>query len=456
MALGGDIALKNLKFTAASSGYTISGKTLNFGVDGTITNAVPNVNHTITSAMAGGAGKLDFELDALAGSSDRIDVTGTLDIGTGTLGFGDFVFTNIGGVEAGTYVLISATGGITGTLDPADRSGTIGGLTGILQINGNKLDWATDADLDGMPDTFELAHTTPPSATAFKPTDDLEHNGTGDGLTNLMEYLSGTDPRNPDSDGDTLEDGPEVAGAESSPPTDPTKVDTDGDGLNDKSESNTGIWASTSDSGTNPTVVDSDGDGTDHTYAGYGQSPGRWPSGTGPSPFVWYAGKQYDDCLLDEADMGPPAWADATVYPKGCQVRRGGVTYNAAAEHSSSPVTEPGVGGDWSTRWTVHSIFNVTDILDNFATIAFGGWDLAAAGLTVAKGQLAVSGETGRHPEFKGNVKTIEARSYWRTAAESPKNQDFHYNHNAETYMLVGDALGRAMIELQSGGNDDQ
>jgi len=35
-----------------------------------------------------------------------------------------------------------------------------------------------------------------------------------------------------------------------------------------------------------------------------------------------------------------------------------------------------------------------------------------------------------------------------RDADGSPKNQGYHYNRNAETYMEVGDALGRAMAEL--------
>jgi len=53
-----------------------------------------------------------------------------------------------------------------------------------------------------MPDSYEEAHTTPPSGTAFNPGDDLENGGAGDGLTNLEEYNLGTDPLNPDSDGD--------------------------------------------------------------------------------------------------------------------------------------------------------------------------------------------------------------------------------------------------------------
>ena len=68
--------------------------------------------------------------------------------------------------------------------------------------------------------------------------------------------------------------------------------------------------------------------------------------------------------------------------------------------------------------------------------------------LTVARAQLAVSGEQGKYPEFRGNVHTIETRDFWRDESISPRNQGFHYNQNAETYMLVGEALGEAMLRL--------
>ena len=70
------------------------------------------------SALAGAAGKLNFELGAIA-ASDRIAVTGGLDIGSGVLGISDFDFTNVGGLQEGVYTLITS-GGITGTLDGAD------------------------------------------------------------------------------------------------------------------------------------------------------------------------------------------------------------------------------------------------------------------------------------------------------------------------------------------------
>ena len=53
-------------------------------------------------------------------------------------------------------------------------------------------------------------------------------------------------------------------------------------------------------------------------------------------------------------------------------------------------------------------------------------------------------------PEFKGNVAAVDSRPFWREADVSPKNQGYHYNHNAETYMEVGLALGWAMADLES------
>ncbi len=566
----------------------------------------------------------------------------------------------------------------------------------------------TDSDGDGFPDTYELANTTPASATALNIGDDLEP----DGLTNWQEFQLGTSPTNPDTDGDTLQDGPELTGVGARPATDPKKADTDGDGLNDGIETNTATWVSAANTGTNPTKADTDSDGlkdgvetntatyvsasntgtnplaadsdgdnagdwyevaaaftnptigtskpnipyplpapdsgagvtnkpvkvyimsgqsnmvgfgrtpgtvagtlntivksenkfpnlvtgtgtwaarqdvryrgvisaigndvlkpqfganTDsfgpelgfghvmgwyhdepvlllktsignrslfwdclppggarynyngQTYAGYGESPNSWTIGGSPSPFVWYAGKQYDDYFLAEADMGPGmTWVSGRVFPDGCQIRHNGVIYISKdrknpdgtdiPNHTAAPESEPSVGANWSTYWSVYSVFNVTDVLDNFATqyptwaaqgfeiagyvwfqgnkdlgepaasryeanlvpfiksvrtyyanrypgkcstttpfvIATGCGDpgTSGGGLTVANGQLAMN-DAVKYPEFAGNVKTMDTRGYWRSFG--PSTQGYHYNHNAETYMLTGDALGRGMIGL--------
>ena len=70
-----------------------------------------------------------------------------------------------------------------------------------------------------------------------------------DGLGKCLEKEIGTDPNNPDTDGDGLNDGEEYLTYK----TDPLKVDTDGDGLNDYDEVK--VYK------TNPLVVDTDGDG---------------------------------------------------------------------------------------------------------------------------------------------------------------------------------------------------
>jgi alpha-galactosidase len=69
-------------------------------------------------------------------------------------------------------------------------------------------------------------------------------------------------------------------------------------------------------------------------------------------------------------------------------------------------------------------------------------------GLKVAEAQLAVDGDTGKHPEFKDNVKTVETRDFFPDPEKSPKNQGYHYHQNAGTYMQVGEAMGKGMIEL--------
>lgn len=571
----------------------------------------------------------------------------------------------------------------------------------------------SDTDSDGLPDSFELAHTTPASNTALNPGDDLD----SDGLTNLQEYQRGTLPRNADTDGDLLNDGPELTGVGARPATNPLLADTDGDGLKDGVESNTATWTAPTNTGTNPVNVDSDADGlrdgaetntgifvstantgtsplnpnsdgdnagdwyevaiidkkpslgsppnspnnpalkpnipypmpdpdastgvsnkpvkvfimsgqsnmvgfgqvtgtgpgtlqtitgpekkfpnlvasgggwttrndvkyrgviTDiasgnlkpdvagdkygpelgfghvmgwyhdepvllikasqgnrglmwdilppgsprtvagaTTFPAYGESPETWATATGgPAPGNWYAGKQYDDFFLKESDMGPRAWAIAVSYPSACQVRHNGVVYISKSAHTSAALSQPGVGANSATYWDVYSVFNTADILDNFAseypawaaqgfkiagyvwwqgyddtaepratryepnmvqfikqirayyenryptktvpnapfvlaTLATnGGWGNTDPGSgKVAQAQLNVDGSTGKYPEFAGNVKTMEARGYWRDTAISPSGQGYHYNWNAETYLLVGDALGRGMVELLS------
>ena len=84
------------------------------------------------------------------------------------------------------------------------------------------------------------------------------------------------------------------------------------------------------------------------------------------------------------------------------------------------------------------------------ATVGFGGMDMDPGHFMTWEAQMAV-GDPKQHPEFAGNVASVDTRAFWRSRGESPTNTGYHYNHNAETYVLVGDALGRAMVGLLGG-----
>jgi len=85
------------------------------------------------------------------------------------------------------------------------------------------------------------------------------------------------------------------------------------------------------------------------------------------------------------------------------------------------------------------------------ATVAFGGYRVNGSGWQgVWEAQMAV-GDPQQHPEFAGTVASIDTRDFWREVDESPRGQDYHYNRNPETYLLVGEAMGRAMVGLHGG-----
>lgn len=98
----------------------------------------------------------------------------------------------------------------------------------------------------------------------------------------------------------------------------------------------------------------------------------------------------------------------------------------------------------------VRKEFNRPKLPAVVATIGFGGHNMQEKFQRIFEAQLAVS-DPNRHPDYKGNVASVDTRNFWREIEESPKSEDYHYNRNAETYMLIGDAIGRAMVKLQGG-----
>lgn len=64
--------------------------------------------------------------------------------------------------------------------------------------------------------------------------------------------------------------------------------------------------------------------------------------------------------------------------------------------------------------------------------------------LSLMKAQAAVT----NHDGFQGNVAFVGTRDFYRAKEQSPSGQAYHWNSNAETYYLIGDAMGQAMLRL--------
>lgn len=94
--------------------------------------------------------------------------------------------------------------------------------------------------------------------------------------------------------------------------------------------------------------------------------------------------------------------------------------------------------------------FNTPNLPVVVATVGFNGMVMDPGHFMTWEAQMAV-GDSTQHPEFEGTVATVDTRPFWRSRGVSPTNTGYHYNHNAETYVLTGDALGRAMVALQGG-----
>ncbi len=95
--------------------------------------------------------------------------------------------------------------------------------------------------------------------------------------------------------------------------------------------------------------------------------------------------------------------------------------------------------------------FNAPAMKAVVATVGFEGYRIVKGPwYGIWQAQMAV-GDPKQHPEFVGNVASVDTRDLWREVNESPRSQGYHYHRNAETYMLVGEAMGRAMVRLHGG-----
>ena len=92
----------------------------------------------------------------------------------------------------------------------------------------------------------------------------------------------------------------------------------------------------------------------------------------------------------------------------------------------------------------VRKEFGVEDLPFVIADSGFGGaTETSGRRFIIREAQAAAAKAKGLE-----NVHCVETGSFARPVEESPSKQGYHWNSNAETYYLIGEAMGKAMLEM--------
>ncbi len=179
-------------------------------------------------------------------------------------------------------------------------------------------------------------------------------------------------------------------------------------------------------------------------YAAYKESPLSWDKGATPEAIEWYAGKQYDDCfnaakeVLGKFDEEFPHWKGRGYEIVGFGWWQGDKDrYNEAhaVQYEKNLV---------HLIKTLRKEFNAPRAKFVVATLGQTSKENAEGNeKLILNAQLNVSGDTGKYPQFRGNVSTVYTHPISQGGASNS-----HYNGNAQTYMDVGSAMGEAMVDL--------
>lgn len=225
--------LVRARATCVQNGITSFGQSDLFNIQANLMNAIPPI-------QLGGVTPIPIAITVQAPTTPLTQAGATEQLST-SASFADGTMKDVTASAAGTQYTISNPSIATISADglvTAVSSGTV-----VIQaVNEGRQGIATiqvlvaGASHGGIPDSWAIAHGLDPNDPAM-PFEDPDH----DGLTNLQEFQNGTDPNNPDTDGDGLTDGQEVLIYH----TNPLLFSTDGTGISDGIEVQTGTLGGT-------------------------------------------------------------------------------------------------------------------------------------------------------------------------------------------------------------------
>lgn len=189
------------------------------------------------------------------------------------------------------------------------------------------------------------------------------------------------------------------------------------------------------------------------TYAGYGDSPRRWPSNiVHPPTNSWHAGHAYNSTLVNVKTILNRI---SDYYPGATSYEVAGIAF-WQGETERRDAAYAGMYRrnlrDFIVK--IRHDLNAPGAKFAIATLGQRGQDMSGNTLQIHDYQMEVG---SMFPDFKGNVLSVDTRSSWRTPY-TPGHEDneeyenaAHYGNHAETFMEVGNALGLAMAKLLHG-----
>ena len=184
-----------------------------------------------------------------------------------------------------------------------------------------------------------------------------------------------------------------------------------------------------------------DAKGVTWIHPGYKGTPERWVKGTEPKKIKWYAGMQYDGDIarakkvLSELDK---------YYPGAKKYEVAGFLWWQGDRDSRSAAL--------SSRYEKNLVHIIKQLRKDFnapkakfvcASLGQTKKGATDGGGKILNAMLAVDGKFGKYKDFKGNVASVYTHPLSKGGSSGG-----HYSGNAETYMNVGEAMGKAMVKL--------
>ncbi len=176
-------------------------------------------------------------------------------------------------------------------------------------------------------------------------------------------------------------------------------------------------------------------------YAGYGQTPLSWEKGTEPKPIGWKAGVQYDgdvarakDVLKNLGDFYPGATEYEVAGFLWWQGDKDRYNEGHAAKYEKNLN---------NLIASLRKDFDAPKARFVCATLGQTSKENAAGNEKLILDAMFAISDPTKYPALKGDVATVYTNPLSMGSASNA-----HYGGNAKTYMNVGEAMGRAMVDL--------